>query len=130
MMEYKGYLGRVEFDSDADLFHGEIVNTRDVITFQGDSVAALRKAFHESVEDYLAFCHERGESPDKPFSGKFIARLTPELHRLVKDAAERSGKSLNAWVCERLREAVETQTPMGRRSKRRSTKTSTKHRQL
>jgi predicted HicB family RNase H-like nuclease len=106
MMEYKGYLGKVEFDDAADLFHGEVVNTRDVITFQADSVRKLRKAFRDSVDDYLAFCAERGEEPDKPFSGQFLARLSPELRRRASLAAARAGKSLNAWVAERLEAAV------------------------
>jgi len=102
MMEYKGYLGVVEFDDEADIFHGEVVNTRDVITFQGKSVKDLRKAFVESVNDYLEFCAQRGEAPDKPFSGKFMLRLKPELHRKAYLAAKREGKSLNSWVAERL----------------------------
>jgi predicted HicB family RNase H-like nuclease len=102
MMEYKGYVGRVKFDDDAGVFHGEVMNTRDVITFQGATVAALRKAFRESVEDYLAFCADRGEEPEKPFSGQFVTRVSPDLHRRINLAAARSGKSLNAWVAEQL----------------------------
>ncbi|WP_442482589.1 type II toxin-antitoxin system HicB family antitoxin [Aeoliella sp. SH292] len=108
MIEYKGYLGKVEFDDEAALFHGEVINTRDVITFEGDSVSELTKAFHESVDDYLAFCEERGETPDKPFSGQFVTRISPELHRQVNVAAAVSGKSLNAWVTEQLQSAVQT----------------------
>ena len=70
-MEYKGFLGVVQFDEQANIFHGDVVNTRDVITFQGESVGELRKAFEESIDDYLAFCKARGEEPEKPFSGKF-----------------------------------------------------------
>ena len=81
MMEYKGFIGKVEFDDDAGLFHGEVVNTRDVITFQGKSVSELKKSLKESVDDYLAFCAQRGEEPDKPFSGQFVTRIPPELHR-------------------------------------------------
>jgi predicted HicB family RNase H-like nuclease len=66
MMEYKGYLARVEFDDEANPFHGEVINIRDVIAFQGKSVGELRQAFEDSVEDYLAFCAERGEEPDQP----------------------------------------------------------------
>jgi predicted HicB family RNase H-like nuclease len=77
MMEYKGYLSRIEFDDEANIFHGEVINIRDVITFQGKSVDELRKAFEDSVEDYLAFCAERGEEPNKPFSGRFTVRLSP-----------------------------------------------------
>ncbi|MBI1344955.1 toxin-antitoxin system HicB family antitoxin [bacterium] len=105
-MEYKGYLGKVEFDDDAGIFHGEVINIRDVVTFQGNTVAKLRKAFRESIDDYLDFCQQRGEDPDKPFSGQFVARLSPELHRLVDTAAKLSGKSLNAWVTEQLQQAV------------------------
>lgn len=106
MMEYKGYIGKVEFDDEAGIFHGEVINTRDVITFQGVSVAELKKSFRESVDDYLAFCKERGEEPDKPFSGQFVTRIPPELHRQVNLAASLSGKSLNAWVADQLKAAV------------------------
>jgi predicted HicB family RNase H-like nuclease len=106
MMEYKGYMGKVEFDDEAGIFHGEVLNTRDVITFQGQSVEELKTAFEESVDDYLAFCKQRGEKPDKPFSGEFVARVPPDLHRQVSLAAGISGKSLNAWVIEQLQAAV------------------------
>lgn len=107
MMEYKGYIGKVEFDHEAAIFHGEVINTRDVITFQGKSVSELTQAFHDSVDDYLAFCKERGEAPDKPFSGQFVTRISPELHRQINIAAAVSGKSLNAWVTEQLQAAVQ-----------------------
>jgi predicted HicB family RNase H-like nuclease len=106
MMEYKGYVGMVEFDDEADIFHGEIVNLRDVITFQGRSVDELRQAFEESVDDYLAWCAERGKQPDKPFSGKFVVRLDPATHRSISAAAQKAGMSLNAWVKENLTAAT------------------------
>ena len=108
MMEYKGYLGKVEFDDEAGTFHGEVVNTRDVITFQGETVRKLTKAFRDSVDDYLAFCTERREEPDKPFSGQFVTRIPPELHRQASLAAAQAGKSLNAWVAEQLQGAVDS----------------------
>lgn len=106
MMEYKGYIAKVEFDDDAEIFHGEVINLRDVITFQGTSVADLRQAFQESVEDYLDFCAERVEEPEKPFSGTFSLRIDPELHRQITLQARLANKSLNSWVSERLKEAV------------------------
>ena len=102
MMTYKGYAGHVEFDDEANIFHGEVINIRDVITFQGSSVKELQKAFKDSVDDYLVFCEKRGEQPDKPFSGKFVVRIKPEDHRQIFIAAKKSGKSLNAWVRDRL----------------------------
>ena len=106
MMEYKGYVSRVEFDDEAEIFHGEVVNLRDVITFQGRSIDELRRAFADSVENYLAWCGERGKSPEKPFSGKFVVRLDPEVHRSISIAAREESKSLNAWVAERLAAAA------------------------
>ena len=113
MMEYKGYVGKVEFDDEAGIFHGEVLDTRDVITFQGRSVAELKTAFQGSIDDYLAFCKERGEEPNKPFSGQFITRIPPELHRQVNLAASISGKSLNAWVVDQLQAAVARVKSMG-----------------
>ena len=106
MMEYKGYIAKVEFDPEAKILHGEVIGIRDVVTFQGDSVAQVENAFHDSVDDYLAFCKERGEAPDKPYSGQFVVRLDPELHRRISMAAQAKGTSLNALVAERLSEAV------------------------
>lgn len=102
MMEYKGYIGVVEFDDEASIFHGDVVNTRDVITFQGKSVAEITKAFRESVDDYLQFCKERGEEPDKPFSGRLVVRMEPKLHRALAVAARREKKSLNSLIVEKL----------------------------
>lgn len=106
MMEYKGYLSYVKFDDAADIFYGEVINIRDVITFQGKSVEELRQAFEDSVEDYLAFCAERGEEPDRPFSGRFTIRLSPERHRKVVLAAEKAGKDVGTWAGEALEQAV------------------------
>ena len=105
-MEYKGYKARIEFDDDAEVFHGEVIDTSDVITFQGGSVEELKHEFHESIDDYLDFCKSRGEEPDKPFSGKFVLRLNPELHKKVYQKSRVENKSLNNWVTEVLESAV------------------------
>lgn len=103
MLKYKGYIGHVEFDEDAEIFHGEVINTRDVITFQGSTVRTLKKAFKDSVDDYLDFCKERGEEPERPFSGRFNVRLAPELHREAYVAAKALGMSLNTWIAEAIK---------------------------
>ena len=102
MLEYKGYVGHAEYDADTHTFHGEILDTRDVVTFQSDTVKGLEKAFRDSIDDYLEFCSERGEDPDKPFSGRLMLRLPPELHRRVFVQAKEQGKSLNQWIAESL----------------------------
>lgn len=105
-LSYKGYDAVVAFDVEAELFHGEVINTRDVITFQGQSVAELKQALADSVEDYLAFCASRGEEPDKPFSGQFVVRVDPPLHRAAVSAARREGVSLNKWVARAIEKAA------------------------
>jgi len=109
MMEYKGYIGKVEIDDEVGILYGEVINIRDVITFEGQSVEEVQKAFRESVDDYLAFCVERGESPEKPFSGKFVVRLPAELHRKAYIQAKLADKSLNGWVTEVLQTALREQ---------------------
>ena len=106
MMEYQGYTARVDYDDDAAVFFGEVVNLRDVITFEGSTVKQLRSAFHDSVDDYLEYCAERGEEPEKPFSGKFVVRIEPKLHRKISVRARMADKSLNNWVGDTLSEAV------------------------
>lgn len=120
MIEYKGYCGKVEFDDEAGIFHGDVINTRDVITFQGESVSELQQAFRDSIDDYLEFCLERGESPEKPFSGQFVTRIPPELHRQVNIQAAVVGKSLNAWVAEQLLVAVGQSVPVTNSVKKQS----------
>ena len=109
-MEYKGYFAKVEFDDEADIFHGEVINLRDVITFEGTTVKELRKAFQDSVDDYLEFCAERGEDPDKPYSGRFVVRVEPELHKSIAIEARKKGASINSLVSEALSEALEKTT--------------------
>ncbi len=101
-MKDKGYYGVVEYDDEAKRFHGEVVNTRTVITFQGTTVEELKGAFRESVDDYLDFCEERGEEPDKPFSGKFLVRIDPVLHRRLYELSASEGESLNSWIASKL----------------------------
>ena len=107
-MTYNGYQAAIAFDDEAELFHGEVTGLRDVITFQGKSVAELKKAFRDSVEDSLAFCKERGEEPEKPFSGQFVVRTGPRAHRMAVLAAKAQGMSLNAFVTTAIEAASAT----------------------
>jgi predicted HicB family RNase H-like nuclease len=100
-MIYKGYEADVEFDEDAGIFHGEVVNTsRDVITFQGSSVEELNRAFPESVEDYLELCASRSEPPEQPISSDLLVRVAPEVGRKIMLEAKRQGKTVDAYINE------------------------------
>ena len=105
-MTYQSYEARIDYDEDAELFHGEVINLRDVITFQGKSVKELKQAFAVSVQDYLAYCKERGETPEKPYSGQLVLRIESPLHRNAALAARREGLSLNRWIAGLLEKAT------------------------
>ena len=98
LMKYKDYTGSIEADEEQGILHGQVLGTTDVITFQGKTVNEVKRAFHESVDDYLAYCAEKGKEPDTSFSGKFVVRIAPELHSRAAMAARESSQSLNAWV--------------------------------
>ncbi|MDR2246758.1 MAG: type II toxin-antitoxin system HicB family antitoxin [Treponema sp.] len=78
------------------MFHADIINTRNIITFQGTAAAAIEKAFKNSVEDYLAWCKEEGLEPEKPYSGKFNLRPPPELHKEAAIKAKKLKIAINA----------------------------------
>lgn len=105
-MSYKGYSARVEYDDEDGIFTGRIAGIRDGVGFHADSVAELREAFHEAVEDYLEACARIGKEPQKAFSGQMMFRVKPELHRRAVVAAELAGKSLNQWAEEVLNRAT------------------------
>ena len=100
MMEYKGYHAAIKYDPDGEALHGIVVGTRDVIMFEATSVEELKKEFKFSIDDYLAICEERGDRPDKPFTGDISLSVSPDLHRAAAVAASAQGKSLNDWIAE------------------------------
>ena len=65
-LEYKGYIGRYEFDSELGCYHGEVANVCDVITFQGRDVEELRENLAASVDEYCCFCRDDGCEPKIP----------------------------------------------------------------
>jgi predicted HicB family RNase H-like nuclease len=103
-MRYKGYTAQIEVDETAGILFGKVLDIKDVITFKGATVAELEREFHNSVDDYLEWCLELGEEPDKPFSGKLPFRTTPENHRQIYLAAKKANKSINAWMDDVLSE--------------------------
>jgi predicted HicB family RNase H-like nuclease len=108
MMEYKGYTGQItSIDEEQGLLHGRVVGITDVVTFEAKTAEDLLQAFRDSVNDYLAFCAERSEEPEKPCSGKFPVRVSPELHEQAARAAKMAGLSLNAWVAEAMTARLE-----------------------
>jgi len=106
MMMYKGYAGKAEYDDEAEIFYGEVVGLRDVVTFKGTSVKELQKSFKESVDEYLAFCKRMNKAPDVPASGRLALRIPPELHFRAAIMAKSEGQSLNTWVANAVKDKL------------------------
>lgn len=123
MIEYKGYTGAIEFDPELRLFTGHVLDLRDEIYFEGDSVEALEASMQRAIDHYLEVCDRRGEDPERPFSGKLNVRLGSELHRAAVIAAAAEGESLNNWLVRVVETAALSRADMPTpRSYRKSTK--------
>lgn len=106
VLQYKGYAARIEFDAEDEIFLGHIAGIADIIGFHADTVTDLKTAFHDAVDDYLETCERLGRSSTKPYSGKVMFRIDPEVDARAARAAELSGKSLNEWAGEVLSKAA------------------------
>lgn len=104
-LKYKGFIGSVAFSEEDNVFFGKIEGIDGLVNFEGESVQDLTDAFHEAVNDYLAYCKEEGIEPHKSYSGSLNVRLTPDLHSKVAFLAKQAGVSINSFI----RKAVEKQ---------------------
>lgn len=108
-MEHKGYIGSINEIEDDGTLYGRVVNIRrDHVDFLGKTGSQVRKAFVDSVEAYLEVCRERGEEPEKPFSGKFVVRLDPGLHRRLFLLSQADGLSINSVVVRAVKRELAT----------------------
>jgi predicted HicB family RNase H-like nuclease len=106
MIEHKGYTGVFEFDPELELFAGHVIDLRDEIYFEGDSVESLQASMDRAVDHYIDVCEQRGEEPGKPFSGQLRVRMESELHQQAAVRAAVAGMSLNAWIIESIAKRV------------------------
>lgn len=104
-MIYKEYAARIEYSDEDKCFIGHIAGIKDVVGFHGKSVKELRTAFEESVDDYLETCKKIGRMPQKPYSGKLMLRIPPDVHAHAAMMAEAHSKSLNQWAADVLASA-------------------------
>ena len=105
VMKYNGFIGTVAYSEEDDVFFGKIEGINSLVNFEGTTVADLKKAFHEAVDDYLAYCEEHGLKPEKSYTGVLNVRLSPEIHRRIALLAQSSGKTINSLI----KDAVENQ---------------------
>ena len=107
-MSYKGYTASMVFDAEDKVIVGRVLDTDDIISFHGESVAEFQSNFQAVIEDYLAASQALGSAPEKPASGKLMLRIAPEVHAAALKAAALSGTSLNKWAERALGKAART----------------------
>lgn len=105
-LTYKGFTGSVSFSEKDNVFFGKIEGINGLVNFEGESVKELTSAFHEAVDDYLAYCEEEGIQPHKSYSGSLNVRLTPEIHSRVAFLAKQTGVSINAFIKQALERQI------------------------
>ena len=110
-LKYKGYIGSVAYSEPDKVFFGKLEGIDALVNYEGESVAELTAAFQEAVEDYLAFCSDLGQKPEKSYSGTFNVRISPATHRDIANRATEAGISINAFVKKVLDEAVKEPLP-------------------
>ena len=102
ILEYKTWFATVQFSAEDEVFYGKIIGINDVVSFEGSSVAELKEAFHEAVDDYLETCKQLGKDPEKTYKGSFNVRIPSELHREAAKCAAMRNVSLNDFVRQAL----------------------------
>ena len=106
VMEYKDYCGTVEYSAADNVLHGRVLGIKGLISYEGDSLQALKKDFEDAIDDYLESCINDGVKPQKPYKGSFNVRISPELHRTLAVYANTNGQTLNSTVEEAIRSYI------------------------
>ena len=114
ILKYKDYISSVHFSTQDEVFHGKVLGINDLVTFEGKSVAELKKSFKEAIEDYLETCAELNKSPEKVYKGSFNVRVPAGLHKAAAMVASQKSLSLNEFVKAALSFTIKHQTELDR----------------
>ena len=106
-MEYKGYIGSVEFSEKDAVFYGKVQGIRSLISYEGTNAEDLVSDFHAAVDDYLSLCEAEGTSPETAYKGSLNIRIGPELHRRAALYAIANDQSLNSFIEDAVREKLD-----------------------
>ena len=110
-IEYRGYVAKIEFDDEDQIFVGEVIGIDDIIAFHSENAKEIIPVFHDMVDGYLETCQKRGITPQKSFSGKFVVRIAPDLHAKLSVMANSADKSLNTWLEDLIKSSVKARFP-------------------
>lgn len=105
-LEYKDYLGTVEYSAENDILYGKVLGINGLISYEGESIQSLRTDFEGAVDDYLEMCREQGVQPQKTYRGSFNVRISPSLHKALALFAAAHNQTLNSTVEEAIKEYV------------------------
>lgn len=107
MVTYKGYIGKVDYDDDAETFYGTVINANILVSFRGRTVEEMKESFRDVVDSYLDDCKESGVAPEKPYNGAITVRVDPAIHRRLAIKASESHESMNKFIQRLLEKATE-----------------------
>ncbi len=104
IIEYKGYVGSIEFSEKDCVFYGKVQGIRSLISYEGTNAQELISDFHKAIDDYLALCESEGIKPEKAYKGSLNVRFkNKDNHRRAAIYAITHNQSLNSFI----EEAVE-----------------------
>jgi predicted HicB family RNase H-like nuclease len=106
ILQYQGFFGSVHFSAEDECFFGKIEGISDLITFEGQNVLDLKKAFRDAVKDYKELCRLAGKPAHRSYKGSFNVRISPELHKMAVRKSLLLGISLNRFVQKAIEEEV------------------------
>ncbi len=103
LLEYKGYVGTIEVSGKEEILFGKVIGINSLVSYEGQTVAALKEDFESAIDDYLEMCSEAGVAAEKFYKGSFNVRVNPELHKKVVLYSASVGKTMNAVVEDAIR---------------------------
>ena len=106
-MQYKGYIGSVEFSESDNIFYGKVQGIRSLISYEGTNASELVSDFHSAVDDYLAMCADDKIQPEVAYKGSLNVRFrNSEIHRQAAIYAINHNQSLNSFIEEAVMEKL------------------------
>ncbi|WP_316790857.1 type II toxin-antitoxin system HicB family antitoxin [Thermoleptolyngbya oregonensis] len=109
LLNYRGYTAKVDYDPEAEVLHGTVLDLRDAIVFQAKEIKDVKRNFHDAVDQYLSLMERTGQEPEKPFKGNIAFRTSSATHKKISLAAARADMSINAWMDQVLSEAADAE---------------------
>ena len=108
-LEYKGYYGSIEYSKENKCLYGKVLGmTKDLVSYEGNTVEELEDDFRNAIESYLEGCNELGIKPRKGYNGVLNIRIPSEIHSRIAMYAENHGTSINSFIRESIERRLET----------------------